>query len=77
MVIRIGIKVRIKESKIMMIGIKIMRVMRVKMKMRVKRSIKRKRVVRMRAIIMKVIVIGIKIGMVVGRILYERVRTGI
>lgn len=60
----------------MKMRIKIMRVVRVKMKMRVKRSIKRKRMMRIRVIIMKVIVIGIKIDMTVGKILYERVRTG-
>lgn len=32
---------------------------------------------KMRLRVMKVVVIEIKIGMVVGRILYERVRTGI
>ncbi len=41
----------------MMIGIKIIGDIRVKMKMRLKRSIKRKRVMRIRAIIMKGIII--------------------
>lgn len=40
MIIRIGIKVRIKESKIMMISIKIMRAVRVKMKIRIKRVLR-------------------------------------
>lgn len=40
MIIRIEIKVMIKESKIMMIGIKIMRAVRVKMKIRIKRVLR-------------------------------------
>lgn len=41
----------------MMIGIKIIRVIRVKMKIRIKRGIKSERVMRIRAIIMKGIII--------------------